>query len=233
MEDLEKFEIINTNRIKLRDLTFEGDKKTYVFIFDLKENFILERNFEFKDKSEVKFFYFIFADDGIKANFNIKNIIKARSNFNNNVFIFTKDNAKVYFKEQTIFYDNKSRADLCIKAFVNNNSFCECYDIIDIEESLKNCSAFLDLKSFLLHKKAKAVMIPSLNIKTNQVKAGHSASISFLDDESIFYLQSRGLSKQKSQEMFLKGMVDSVLQDLKNNELRNFLTNRYLDFINL
>ncbi|MEK6953560.1 MAG: SufD family Fe-S cluster assembly protein, partial [Candidatus Micrarchaeota archaeon] len=70
--------------------------------------------------------------------------------------------------------------------------------MVKIGPHAKNASSYLAGHSILLSKNASSDAIPSLQIETNDVKATHSASVSQIDAEQLFYLQTRGFPENEA-----------------------------------
>jgi Fe-S cluster assembly scaffold protein SufB len=66
----------------------------------------------------------------------------------------------------------------------------------------------------MLDASAKVDAIPALEIKTNDVKASHSASITKISPETLFYLQSRGIEEAAARSMFVEGFLGELLRNL-------------------
>ncbi len=64
----------------------------------------------------------------------------------------------------------------------------------------------------LLSKGARADSIPGLEIKAADVTAAHAASVGQVDEEQIFYLESRGLSREAATHLIVVGFLRSVLE---------------------
>ncbi len=60
---------------------------------------------------------------------------------------------------------------------------------------------------FLLFDQAKARPQPALEILENEVRASHAATVSRVDEGQIFYLMSRGLTKNKAEKMIVQGFL--------------------------
>jgi len=82
--------------------------------------------------------------------------------------------------------------------------------MIRIEEGATGANALLECHSMILGEKASSNQIPSLEIKTDDVKATHSATVAHIDDDELFYLCSRGIKKESAREMVAKGFLQSV-----------------------
>ena len=82
--------------------------------------------------------------------------------------------------------------------------------MIRIEKDAHHAESYLAGHSILLDKGAKSDSIPGLEIFTNDVKATHSASVAQMDDEQLFYLASRCLSKSEAQKIIVEGFLEPL-----------------------
>lgn len=82
--------------------------------------------------------------------------------------------------------------------------------MIRIKENASKSNSFLSGRSILLDPDAKSDAIPGLEIFTNDVKATHSASVAQIDEEQIFYLQSRCLSKEEAERTIVEGFLEPL-----------------------
>lgn len=78
---------------------------------------------------------------------------------------------------------------------------------IIIDEDCGDSNSFLTERILLLSDTAKAEAIPDLEIKTDDVKCSHAASISRIPEEHLFYLMSRGLSQREAEELIVQGFL--------------------------
>ena len=93
--------------------------------------------------------------------------------------------------------------------------------MIKISEFAKNSNSFLGQHGMLLSRDAKAKAIPGLEIETNEVKATHSASVSQIEEDKIFYLMSRGLSELQSKKMIASGFFEPAIRQMYFDEVKN------------
>ena len=66
-------------------------------------------------------------------------------------------------------------------------------------------------RTLLLSDDARVDVQPTLEIDTDEVECTHGATISDLDDEMVFYLQARGLSRPDARALLLSGWVRDAL----------------------
>jgi len=71
-----------------------------------------------------------------------------------------------------------------------------------------------------LSKTAEAIANPFLLIDEGDITAGHAASIGQLDEEQIYYLMSRGMSRKEASKMIVSGFLAPFVEKL-NDELMN------------
>lgn len=60
---------------------------------------------------------------------------------------------------------------------------------------------------------SSAISIPDLLIHNEQVKCSHGSTITSLEDDKIFYLQSRGLSKKEAEKNLVIGFVQNLIDE--------------------
>lgn len=96
------------------------------------------------------------------------------------------------------------------KSILKDNSKSLFKGMIRIKEHASKSKSYLSGRSILLDKGAKSESIPGLEIFTNDVKATHSASVAQIDEEQIFYLQTRCLSRGESERIIVEGFLEPL-----------------------
>lgn len=94
--------------------------------------------------------------------------------------------------------------------------------IIKPKAQITDC--YLAHHTLMLSRDAKTNSVPSLEIEADDVKAGHAATIGKVDDDMIFYFQSRGIDKKQAQEMLIQGFLENDLKKIPNEEAQKNLT---------
>jgi Fe-S cluster assembly protein SufD len=75
-------------------------------------------------------------------------------------------------------------------------------------------------KNLLLSSEARVDTKPELEIFADDVKCSHGAATGQLDEDQLFYLQTRGIDKPAAAQMLVHGFVEDVLDRIKNPALR-------------
>ncbi|MEW5958031.1 MAG: SufD family Fe-S cluster assembly protein, partial [Chloroflexota bacterium] len=97
--------------------------------------------------------------------------------------------------------------------------------LIKIEPSAQQTNSYLKNENLILASTARADSIPSLEIDANDVRASHGATISKIDEEYIFYLMSRGISRNTAVRMVVEGFFHKVFDRMYNERVREKLFN--------
>ena len=64
---------------------------------------------------------------------------------------------------------------------------------------------------------------PELEIYADDVKCSHGSTSGSLEEDSIYYLMTRGLSRQESVKLLVNGFLNEVTDTIKNMSLKNFI----------
>lgn len=78
-------------------------------------------------------------------------------------------------------------------------------------------------KNLLLSRRCRVDTKPQLEIKADDVKCTHGATISQLDDEQLFYLQTRAVGREDARQMLVRGFIDDVLSKVGHPLIRKVL----------
>lgn len=85
--------------------------------------------------------------------------------------------------------------------------------------------AYQKNNNILLTDDAKMDSKPQLEIFADDVKCSHGATVGQLNDEALFYLQSRGIDKREARLMLMFGFAHEVIQNIKIEPLRERMDN--------
>lgn len=72
----------------------------------------------------------------------------------------------------------------------------------------------------LLSDEASVKAEPNLEILNNEVMASHGATVGAIDEEQLFYLMSRGLSREQAERVIVAGFLKSLADGIENKEVR-------------
>lgn len=104
---------------------------------------------------------------------------------------------------------------ISVLSVLNDESVLNCAGSVFVKGTAVEADTFLRCDSLLLSNKSKVMAVPSLEIETNDVKAGHSASIGRVDDEKLFYFLSRGFSEEQAKQLLVEAFLSSAVNVFK------------------
>ena len=89
-----------------------------------------------------------------------------------------------------------------------------------VHENAQKITAQQTNKNILLSKKAKMNANPQLEIYADDVKCSHGSTTGQIDEDALFYLQSRGINKQDAMELMVAGFANEVLDKILHPEIK-------------
>lgn len=101
-----------------------------------------------------------------------------------------------------------TRAYTVLKGVARDQASLTFVGRIIIDEDCGDSHSFLTERILLLSEKAHAKAVPDLEIKTDDVSCSHAASVSNIPEEHIFYLMSRGIPRNRAEEMIVEGFLE-------------------------
>lgn len=101
-----------------------------------------------------------------------------------------------------------TRANTTLRGVARDRAQIRFVGRIIIDEACGDSNSFLTERILLLSDQAKAEAVPDLEIKTDDVKCSHAASISRIPEEHLFYLMSRGIPQLQAENLIIEGFLD-------------------------
>jgi Fe-S cluster assembly protein SufD len=94
---------------------------------------------------------------------------------------------------------------------------------IYVRPQAQKTNAFQANKNILLTDKASVNTKPQLEIWADDVKCSHGCTSGQLDEEALFYLRARGISKETARAMMLYAFAEQVIEQVKIPALKEYL----------
>lgn len=92
--------------------------------------------------------------------------------------------------------------------------------MIHVHQDAQRTDAKQSNDAILLSRSAEMNTRPRLEIYADDVKCTHGATVGELDEESIFYLRSRGVGLEEARRMLVRAFTAEVFDDLENEALK-------------
>ncbi|PIQ78481.1 hypothetical protein COV82_00830 [Candidatus Peregrinibacteria bacterium CG11_big_fil_rev_8_21_14_0_20_46_8] len=142
----------------------------------------------------------------------------------------TLTGAEARLKQHNIFFGNETqnfeifsttymrgingRAQITAQGALHGTAHGRFDGGIVIEQTGHGCDGQLEEEALLLSSECKIDAIPRLKIDTNDVTAGHSAAITRVDDEQLFYAASRGIPEEEAIHMIAEGFMQDAYANM-------------------
>jgi len=124
-----------------------------------------------------------------------------------------KENQSLNLSIRVDHIGKNTKSNVVIKGALFDTARVDIDGLTKIEKGAKGTNAWLGAHILLLSEKAKGKAVPSLEILENDIKAGHASTVGRINDLEMFYLMSRGLSKDIAKSMIVNGFLQSMVNE--------------------
>ncbi|HZU76901.1 MAG TPA: SufD family Fe-S cluster assembly protein, partial [Dehalococcoidia bacterium] len=112
-------------------------------------------------------------------------------------------------------------SDLLFKSALNDRARSIYYGLVRVGPEAARADANQENRNLLLSSEARADSDPVLEILTSEVtRCSHGASVGPIDEEPLFYLQSRGIPRPEAEKMLVTGFLHEVTGRIPVAEVR-------------
>lgn len=188
----------------------EIEKNISVILFD---EWKISRNIFIWENSEIYICWFLEKKD----NYSIKIIQKEE---NSKVFVnyllFSKNDDELKANIHSKIESNFSESNLNIVSLVSEKWKIDLDWILEFEKGFKKMSWKLEEENIFLWEKWKVNAIPTLLVKSNDLKASHSCKIYKISDDKLFYLRSRWIEEKKAISFLIKAKIETIFWKIKD-----------------
>ncbi len=142
--------------------------------------------------------------------------------FLNGVYIESMDE---FVDNHTLVMHNQPNciSDENFRGILDGNSRAVFNGKIFVAPDAQKTNAYQSNKNLLLSNYARVNTRPQLEIYADDVRCTHGATAGFLDREMLFYITSRGISREKAKSLLLNSFVAENFEKVGISELRNYL----------
>ena len=229
--------------LKLINISDDDSKSNFInnyYTFHLKKNSILKNyKIDLKTNNNIKYFFnnidqeensisetFYLSSGSTfsknEVNCNLKG--KFASAFVNG--IFSLDNKKHHEIKSNInhLFENTKSYQL-IKAVLGDESKAVYQGKIFVNSDAQKTDGYQLSKAILLNETSEFNAKPELEIYADDVKCSHGSASGNLNEDSIFYIMTRGLNYKESKKLLINGFLLDVVEKITDDEIKKFMKN--------
>ena len=155
---------------------------------------------------------------------NTTNILGDGSEANLKIVTLGVKEQKTYFNSEVINQGLSSKGDILQHGVLLDKSHIVFNGVGFIVKGATGSNAYQSSRMLTLSSEAKADANPMLLIDENDVMAGHGASLGRIDEEQLYYLQSRGLTRKESSRLLVHGFLSPVVSELTVDKIKELVT---------
>lgn len=109
-----------------------------------------------------------------------------------------------------------------------NDSSKAIFDaIIRVNEGGKYAQTHQNNRSILLQDGAYMISKPQLEIYIDELEASHGSTTGEIDEEQVFYLQSRGIKKEDAKKMLIYAFAKDLIEKVEDEEIQNRIIDKF------
>ena len=252
-DDLKDNLLNNKNKIilgknsELHIVEYNINQSKNKFIYNTTENVILNENASLKtinlQANQNEGFFYKFSKGKMKSNSNYSSFIfSSGPKFNKIDAEFDLEGENCDCNIKSALFINKDKHQE-IKTKINHlvpncKSYQKIKSVVDAEgrgvyqgkiyvkDIAQKTNAYQLSKALLLSENSEFDSKPELEIYADDVKCSHGSTSGNVDENSIHYLMTRGLSKKQAVQLLVNGFLNEIIGDIKSNSVRKFIENK-------
>jgi len=126
-----------------------------------------------------------------------------------------------------IIHKNKfTYSNLNFRLITNGKSTSILYAKAIIEKQSSNSEAYQNNRNLMLSNSSTIHANPQLQINNNDVQCSHASATGDLDEDMIYYMQTRGIDIKDGKQLILKGFSDEIINNINIDAIQLFLKNK-------
>ena len=116
------------------------------------------------------------------------------------------------------------RSDLLYKGILDGKSKAVFGGTVMVRKSAQKTESTQSDKNLVLSSHAEVNSKPSLYIYADDVQCSHGSSSGNVEEDSLYYLMTRGLSRKESLRLLINGFLNDIVDAIKSNTIKDFIS---------
>lgn len=208
------FDALSLQNIKVHLVVKEAASCVYEQEIENNHDDVMRRQFTVTAHNDARVDYYVLysGNASIMHTYYSECLGSAAQTFLRGVFCVTR-NQKVTIESIQRHVYPTTQSDVLLKGFAAQSASVFYKGMITIDKEAVHTIARQEHKTLLLSDKASVESIPVLEVLNKEVQCFHASAIGMLDEGMLFYLQSRGLSREKARQKLLMSYAESVYKN--------------------
>tara|TARA_Y100000590_G_scaffold81654_1_gene90826 strand:+ start:1158 stop:2408 length:1251 start_codon:yes stop_codon:yes gene_type:complete len=252
-EDIQNKILNNKNKIKLNEnselhtIDYTVNQSKYKFINNSYENIILSKNSKLRNlylqSNKSNGFFHKFLKNELSSKSEYSNLIFSsglkfnkmeiecdlvgeyvKCNILSGLFLKKSEHQEIKTRINHLFPNCKSYQR--VKNVLNSESKGIFQGKIYVKNIAQKTDAYQLSKALLLNDNAEFNSKPELEIYADDVKCSHGSTSGSIDENSLHYLMTRGLSREDSTKLLIKGFLNDIVEFIKSPKIKKFVESK-------
>jgi Fe-S cluster assembly scaffold protein SufB len=132
---------------------------------------------------------------------------------------------------ENISSDSHTNGNISTRCMLFDQAKARIQAVPTVQKKAEECENHLDQKTIILSPDARSESVPLLAIANNKVSASHKSSMARLDENDIFYFQSRGISRQSAKKLLLDGFLIDIFPKIPEESVKRCMNEAAQNFL--
>ena len=149
-----------------------------------------------------------------------------------NALIFLRNQQHHELKTNVYHRHEQCKSSQLVKSVLLDKSNGTYQGKIYVEKNAQKTNGYQLSKALVLSENSAFNSKPELEIYADDVKCSHGSTTGTIDQNSIFYLMSRGLSKEQANKMLVEGFLNEAIETITEPNIQSLISKLFVDKIN-
>ena len=161
-------------------------------------------------------------DSGAKISRNNINVDLVEENASVNLNTLFSPSEKLHIDNQLKIkhIGEKCESSLDYRGILKDKSTGVFGGVVYVDQEAANTQSKMTNRNLLLSDYARINTKPVLEIYNEEVQCTHSATSGRLDEEKLFYIQSRGIGESDAMNILIKSFASELVEKIKNSQMK-------------
>ena len=115
---------------------------------------------------------------------------------------------------KAIHYASETTSQIIYKSISRSGGRTSYRGLVEVFPGAKRCKSKVVCDALILDVMSRSDTYPTMKINEHQTEIEHEATVSKIGDEQLFYLESRGVTKEMAQSMIVNGFIEPIVKEL-------------------
>ena len=169
--------------------------------------------------------------DGYVRNFHFSELLETNSEADLQGIFFLQDNNISNNKTLVKHLAENCKSNQVYKGILNDRAKATYFSNTYVDQVAQKTEGYQLSKGILLSENASYFSKPELEIYADDVKCSHGSTIGPIDENAIFYLRSRGMSKIAATKILISSFINEELSSIDNEQMSEIIQKKLVRYL--